>query len=374
MRYLRLLGLLGLLLALDGCGGQTSATTVSQLSQPSATAASPPVQPTVPLTLSMPTLPPLPTIVASSAVRPTTLPSTQVLATRGPDSAPRSTATPRTATAGSSTPAGMAEAQFALIDYFGGIGERGIFYCDPDAFPVAQHDREQEQALELFPAIQADAAQFQAIAQRLGLAQAGSFSDQQKLAIYREYKHLARVVLEPDHELYRFRLPIRQFNGAANVIVSGTISADGVIAVLTQEDSGVLECPICLAENTRIATPSGTVAVQALREGMLVWTRDSRGTRVAAPLLATSRTPVPATHRVIHLRLNDGRELFASPNHPTADGRRLGSLKVGDALDGATVTSAGLTAYTASATYDLLPAGDTGFYWADGVLLASTLR
>jgi hypothetical protein len=30
-------------------------------------------------------------------------------------------------------------------------------------------------------------------------------------------------------------------------------------------------------------------------------------------------------------------------------------------------------AYGQPATYDVLPAGDTGFYWANGILLASTL-
>jgi hypothetical protein len=30
--------------------------------------------------------------------------------------------------------------------------------------------------------------------------------------------------------------------------------------------------------------------------------------------------------------------------------------------------------YAADQTYDLLPAGDTGLYWANGVLLGSSLR
>jgi hypothetical protein len=29
---------------------------------------------------------------------------------------------------------------------------------------------------------------------------------------------------------------------------------------------------------------------------------------------------------------------------------------------------------SAGATFDLLPAGATGFYWANGILLASTLK
>lgn len=43
-------------------------------------------------------------------------------------------------------------------------------------------------------------------------------------------------------------------------------------------------------------------------------------------------------------------------------------------LDHSTVISAELTAYTHDFTYDILPASDTGFYVAGGVLIASTLR
>jgi len=63
-----------------------------------------------------------------------------------------------------------------------------------------------------------------------------------------------------------------------------------------------------------------------------------------------------------------------SPGHPTADGRAVGSLRAGDRYDGAVVTSATLVPYGEPATYDLLPSGPTGTYWANGVLLGSTLR
>jgi hypothetical protein len=77
---------------------------------------------------------------------------------------------------------------------------------------------------------------------------------------------------------------------------------------------------------------------------------------------------------MVHLILKDGRELYASPGHPTTDGRKLGQLKVGDSLDGSVVMVAQLVPYNQSHTYDLLPAGDTGFYWANGILIASTLK
>jgi hypothetical protein len=51
----------------------------------------------------------------------------------------------------------------------------------------------------------------------------------------------------------------------------------------------------------------------------------------------------------------------------------LGSLAVGDELDGSRVTFWELIAYGGARTYDLLPAGKTGMYWANEILLSSTL-
>jgi hypothetical protein len=52
----------------------------------------------------------------------------------------------------------------------------------------------------------------------------------------------------------------------------------------------------------------------------------------------------------------------------------MGQLQVGDHVDGGRIVSSSLVRYMDYATYDLLPAGDTGFYWANDVLLASTLK
>jgi hypothetical protein len=82
---------------------------------------------------------------------------------------------------------------------------------------------------------------------------------------------------------------------------------------------------------------------------------------------------VQSGHLMVHLRLADGRELLASPGHRTADGRPLGTLAAGDPLDGSTVTLWELVPYGGARTYDLLPAGSTGTYWANGILLLSTL-
>ena len=98
------------------------------------------------------------------------------------------------------------------------------------------------------------------------------------------------------------------------------------------------------------------------------------GGRVAATILKTVRVSVPATHQMVHIVLEDGRELWASPGHPTTTDQALGDLQPGDWLDEARVTRVERVPYAAPATYDLLPAGGTGFYWANGILVGSTLE
>jgi hypothetical protein len=86
-----------------------------------------------------------------------------------------------------------------------------------------------------------------------------------------------------------------------------------------------------------------------------------------------TQTAVPPSFQVIRVKLNDGRTVTVSPGHPAADGRALGDYKTGDTLDGTLVTAVEYMTYSGNATYDLLPDGTTGLYWANGILLKSTL-
>jgi len=149
---------------------------------------------------------------------------------------------------------------------------------------------------------------------------------------------------------------------------------EGNVATFTKNVDITRPCPICLAEHTLIDTPAGGISVDGLEKGMAVWTVDGNGERVSATVLEVAKTPVPATHRVVHLVLDDGRELFVSPGHPTGDGRTIADLYVGDSLDGAQVETAELVSYQSGYTYDILPSGDTGLYFADGILVGSTLH
>jgi hypothetical protein len=71
--------------------------------------------------------------------------------------------------------------------------------------------------------------------------------------------------------------------------------------------------------------------------------------------------------------MESGAVLEISGVHPTADGRTLGALRVGDELDGLRVVGASVIPFAHDATYDILPDSDTGTYFAAGVLIGSTL-
>jgi hypothetical protein len=78
-------------------------------------------------------------------------------------------------------------------------------------------------------------------------------------------------------------------------------------------------------------------------------------------------------HTVVRVVLASGNVLEISPEHPTADGRVFSELKAGTELDGVGITSVSRVPYQHARTYDILPASDTGTYFAGGVLIGTTL-
>jgi hypothetical protein len=129
---------------------------------------------------------------------------------------------------------------------------------------------------------------------------------------------------------------------------------------------------ICAAPDTRIATPAGARAIADLVEGDLVYSVDGDAI-VPVPVIALRRSPVRVDHVVVRVTLDDGAVLEMSPLHPTADGRLFGDLRAGGVLDGHAIVSAERVPYGRDATYDILPASDTGSYFAAGVRVGSTL-
>jgi hypothetical protein len=264
----------------------------------------------------------------------------------------------------------LADLKYALIEGFG-----PLWFCDPDFYPIQRQD-EIDAAKERWAEVTADAEAFEAITTRLDLDPEGSFSDDEKLEVYRAWKVLNAIALDPlGNDTYRFDYLAQPAPGQTEgTRKAGTISASGDVDVEQQAAAGEPMCPICLARGTRIETPGGGTTIEDLRIGDPVWTLDARGARVLGTVIALGSTAAPANHQVVRLVLADGRTVTASPGHPLADGRQLGDLRAGDAVDGSVVVAADLVAYDATRTYDIVASGPTGMYLVDGIALGSTLR
>jgi hypothetical protein len=261
-------------------------------------------------------------------------------------------------TSGSTTPLSIPELKYRVIAQAG-----TPFVCGP---PVVAQDLDNEQAALEFPAIKADTATYSAILAHAKPAGSES-SIAYKVAVWKEWRNLQAIQFSINgSDLYGF-----QFN-TATALVKGTVSKSGTVTVASRTPAR-MQCPICLAAATLIDTPAGPVRVTDLKLGESVWTVAADGTRVAGTVTALGSVAFPLGHDAVRLQLSDGRAVTASAGHPTTDGRTLGALLPGDSYDGAIVTAATRVRLTDGATYDLLPSGPTGEYWADGVLLLSTL-
>jgi len=243
------------------------------------------------------------------------------------------------------------------------------FWCDPDLYPIARSGVEQQNAIDQFAAIEANREEFTVILTHLNLADKAGYTDDEKLQIYREYKKLnGAVQVTATASGYTFTIRVGQNQGET---YQGTIAVNGLIMV-TGTTPSINTCPICLAEGTLIDTPNGAVPVEKLQKGMMIYTQDAEGKEIAGVITAAASAQSPTSFQIIMIALNDGRSVSASPGHPTTDGRTIGELKVGDTLDGGIIAAVTAVPYSGY-TFDILPEGGTGFYWANGILLKSTL-
>jgi len=254
------------------------------------------------------------------------------------------------------------ELKYRLIDTIG-----SPLFCGP---PVVRIPSDAEASQEAATLRSQDAASFDAIVHHEKLDAAHLTADDDR-RIVQQVQVLQALPLGADGP--RFRFDYIAGRPSPEHIV-GTIDAHGTISLESHDPTqfpGRGGCPICLTATVRIATPDGAIPVSDLRAGMLVWTVDA-GKRVAAAIAFVRPTPAPFGHRVVRIVLADGRAVVASPGHATADGRRIGALNPGDLLDGSRVVTIDVLPYSGD-TWDLLPRSSTGTYWADGVLLGSTL-
>jgi hypothetical protein len=112
--------------------------------------------------------------------------------------------------------------------------------------------------------------------------------------------------------------------------------------------------------------------MHALAAGDLVYSIHE-GQIVAVPIEKTNRVAVHA-HEVVRVRLTTGAILEISPGHPTADGRTFADLRIGDSLGDVRIIGVEIVPYAYDHTYDILPASDSGVYFAAGVPIGSTLN
>ena len=164
-------------------------------------------------------------------------------------------------------------------------------------------------------------------------------------------------------------------DGSAPLVITA-INFPNSITVSTGQSSGshIGGCPICLSADTQIDTPDGKINVKDIQDGATVLSVDNNQDVIQSKIIKINKVFVGNAHRMIDLKMSDGRELFVSPNHPTYDGRVIANLKVGETYDGSTVESIELVPYKYQYTYDILPDSFTGDYFANGILVGSTLK
>lgn len=280
-----------------------------------------------------------------------------------PKPSPTGSSPSATATATGAPVESEIEAKLALDDSF------DVFWCDPDSYPVGVSASERRQRALTWFGVSGSSPDAVAIRAHLGLRE--PLDDDDKAAVYETFKRVRPIDVRAEAGGFRFALDVE---GEGVELLRGRVDRDGRITVASRTSVEGASCPVCLAAGTMIDTPAGPRPVEALRPGDEVWTQDGRGARVAARLLRTVRRPMGIGHALLRVTLADGRAVIAAAAHPDATGRPLAWLRAGDVLDGSTVARIEAVMMETAATYDLLPDGPTGTYWADGILLGSTLR
>ncbi|GEM_PF-1596485 len=137
---------------------------------------------------------------------------------------------------------------------------------------------------------------------------------------------------------------------------------------------GKFKQAFCLPPDTLIATPFGHKAVKNIRKGDIVWTISFGNKIKQASVKQLIKRKVSKNHQILRLVLADNRQLLVSAGHPDSSYKDLALLNKGDFLDRSYIIKRELLAYAHKYTYDILPEGETGTYFANNILIGSTLK
>lgn len=129
----------------------------------------------------------------------------------------------------------------------------------------------------------------------------------------------------------------------------------------------------CLPAATLISTSLGAHAVSELKVNDLVWSYNSNNEKILVPIKKMNIQAIPKGYQMIELLLSDGRKLTVSPLHPDRYGCPLDELQAGDFFNESKVISKSIVVYNKPYTYDLLPDSETRLYFANDILVGSTL-
>ena len=127
--------------------------------------------------------------------------------------------------------------------------------------------------------------------------------------------------------------------------------------------------PLCLSPDTRIKTPGIQKRIADIIIGDKVISENGEIVKVKKTTQVEVRK-----HKILKITFNDATILEISPGHPTGDGKEFNDLKIGSYLDGRMVIKIKKVPYNYKYTYDILPDSKSGKYYANGILVGSTLK
>jgi hypothetical protein len=246
----------------------------------------------------------------------------------------------------------------------------GLNWCDDNMYPVGRTVSDEEIAGQLALYQQKDPQLYREVQRDFKVHPDSTPTLKENQMVFSRFRRARAIRLTLKDDRYHFEF----FAGLPRAQkIIGSIGKTGDVEI-DKKIPGGPNCPKCLAENTVISTPSGLVKVTDLFPGMSVWTMDQNGNRQSKALLRVQKVPVPESHQMLQLKLEDGRKVLVSPLHPDRFGCPLKDLHKGDLLDGSRIKGYSFRQYESGYTYDLLPAGGTGLYWANGILIGSTMN